>query len=70
MKQKKLIAAGLFSLYALAAPAQVMPPPQNVLQLTASGTVEVQQDLLSLTLTTTRDGPDAAAVQNQLKAAL
>ncbi|MDM0040908.1 SIMPL domain-containing protein [Variovorax sp. J22G21] len=46
------------------------PPPQNVLQLSASGTVEVQQDLLSMTLSTTRDGTDAAAVQSQLKAAL
>jgi predicted secreted protein len=46
------------------------PPPQNVLQLSASGTVEVQQDLLSMTLSTTRDGPDAAAIQGQLKAAL
>ncbi|WP_369655893.1 SIMPL domain-containing protein [Variovorax sp. V213] len=46
------------------------PPPQNVLQLTASGTVEVQQDLLSMTLTTTRDATDAATVQSQLKAAV
>lgn len=45
-------------------------PPQDVLQLSATGTVEVQQDLLSLSLTTTRDGPDANAVQNQLKTAL
>ncbi len=46
------------------------PPPQNVLQLSASGTVEVQQDLLSMTLSTTRDAPEAATVQSQLKAAL
>lgn len=46
------------------------PPPQNVLQLSASGTVEVQQDLLSMTLSTTRDASDAATVQTQLKAAL
>ena len=46
------------------------PVPQNVLQLAASGTVEVQQDMLSMTLVTTRDAPDAAAVQTQLKAAL
>ncbi|MGJ7496087.1 SIMPL domain-containing protein [Variovorax sp. RT4R15] len=46
------------------------PPPQNVLQLSASGTVEVQQDLLSMTLSTTRDGTDAAAVQSQVKTAL
>lgn len=47
-----------------------IPPPQNVLQLSASGTVEVQQDLLSMTLSTTRDAPEAATVQSQLKAAL
>lgn len=46
------------------------PPPQNVLQLQASGTVEVQQDMLSMTLSTTRDGTEAAAVQSQLKTAL
>lgn len=50
--------------------AQVMPEPQNVLQLSASGTVEVQQDLLSMSLTTTREGSEAAAVQSQLKTAL
>jgi predicted secreted protein len=52
------------------AAAQTLPPPQNVLQLSASGTVEVQQDLLSLTLSTTREGADAATVQAQLKTAL
>ncbi|MDB5750712.1 MAG: hypothetical protein JWP65_1133 [Ramlibacter sp.] len=45
-------------------------PPQNVLELQASGTVEVQQDLLTINLTTTREGPDATAVQTQLKTAL
>jgi predicted secreted protein len=50
--------------------AQVMPPPQNVLQLTATGTVEVQQDLLNLVLTVTREGSDPNVVQAQLKAAL
>lgn len=44
------------------------PPLQNVVQLSANGTVEVQQDLLSITMSTTRDGTDAAAVQSQLKA--
>ncbi|QNK67846.1 SIMPL domain-containing protein [Variovorax sp. PAMC26660] len=48
----------------------ITPAPQNVLQLTASGTVEVQQDMLSMTLVTTRDAADAATVQTQLKAAL
>ena len=50
--------------------AQAAPEPQNVLQLSAMGTVEVQQDLLGLSLTASRDGPDAATVQAQLKAAL
>ncbi len=53
--------------FAQAAP---WPEPQNVLQLSASGTVEVQQDLLSMSLTTTREGSEAAAVQTQLKTAL
>lgn len=53
-----------------AASAQVMPPPQNVLQLQASGTVEVQQDLLQMNLTTAREGSDPVAVQSQLKNAL
>jgi len=44
--------------------------PQNVLQLSASATVEVQQDLLMLTLGVTRDGSDAAQVQSQLRVAL
>ncbi len=57
-------------LAATAASAQTVPPPQNVLQLASSGTVEVQQDLLSMTLSTTREGADPAVVQAQLKAAL
>lgn len=65
---KKIAIAGLL-LAALAAAADT-PPPQNVLQLSASGTVETPQDLLSLTLTTTREGADAAGVQTQMKAAL
>ena len=53
--------------------AQVPPAhgvPQNVLQLSAQGSVDVQQDLLQMTLVATRDGTDAAAVQSQLKGAL
>lgn len=46
------------------------PTPQNVLQLSASATVEVQQDVLHITLLTTRDGTDAATLQTQLKTAL
>nr|WP_315228597.1 SIMPL domain-containing protein [uncultured Albidiferax sp.] len=44
--------------------------PRNVVQLSASGTVEVQQDLLTMVLSTSRDGADAGVVQTQLKVAL
>ncbi len=50
--------------------AQMLPPPQNVLQLTAEASAEVQQDLLTVTLATSRDGADAAAVQTQLRQTL
>ncbi len=53
-----------------AAVAQGAPAPQNVVQLSASGIVEVQQDLLAMSLTTTREAADANTVQAQLKAAL
>ena len=43
---------------------------RNVAQLSASGSVEVQQDLLSITLNTNAGGADANAVQTQLKQAL
>jgi predicted secreted protein len=46
------------------------PPLQNVVQLTASGVVEVQQDLLTVTLGTLREGSDANVVQSQLKQAV
>ena len=64
------LAACALALAAAGAAAQTVPPPQNVLQLQATGTVEVQQDLLQMTLTTARDGADPAAVQAQLKTAL
>ena len=58
------LAGSLFAQQGAAAPLQ------NVVQLTASGSVEVGQDLLSITLNTTREGADANAVQTQLKTAL
>lgn len=48
----------------------VQPEPRNLVQLSASATIEVPQDWLTLTLSTSRDGPDAALVQTQLKQAL
>jgi predicted secreted protein len=47
-----------------------METPQNVVSLQAQGSLEVQQDVLLITMNTTRDGADATVVQTQLKAAL
>ena len=44
--------------------------PQNVVSLQSTGTVEVQQDLLMISMNTTKEGADATAVQTQLKTAL
>ena len=72
MRTTKLIAALALSACATATFAQNMQsePLKNIAQLSASGSVEVQQDLLSISLTTTRDGADAGTVQTQLKQAL
>lgn len=43
---------------------------RNVAQLAANGSVEVQQDLLSITMSTNVGGADANVVQTQLKQAL
>ena len=43
---------------------------QNIVTLSASATAEVTKDLLTVIFGTTREGPDAAGVQAQLKSAL
>ncbi len=48
----------------------VNTPQQNIIQLTANGVVEVQQDLMTVTVSTLREGSDANAVQTQLKQAV
>lgn len=63
------------ALLVLASAVQAQVPaatvaPQNVFQLSATGQVEVQQDLLALTLVASREGADAAGVQAQLRGAL
>jgi predicted secreted protein len=64
----------LLALLCMASAAQAQPSStpllQNVIQLAATGSVEVQQDVLSISLNTTREGTDAGTVQNQLKVAL
>jgi predicted secreted protein len=70
---KKSLLRSSILLAALAGPALVhaeTPPPQGVVGLSASATVEVTKDLLSVAFSTTREGADAAAVQSQLKQAL
>jgi predicted secreted protein len=47
-----------------------METPQNVVSLQSQGSLEVQQDLLTISMNSTKDGADAATVQTQLKAAL
>jgi predicted secreted protein len=66
----KSLAIATLALAAFTASAQTIPPPQNVLQLSAGGTVEVTQDLISISLATTREGADAGGVQSQLKVAV
>jgi len=44
--------------------------PLGVVNLVASASVEVTKDLLTVALSTTREGPDASVVQAQLKLAL
>jgi predicted secreted protein len=72
-----MIATKLIAAYAILTGASslfaqqiTMPILQNVVQLSASGSVEVQQDMLSISMNTVRDGADANAVQTQLKVAL
>lgn len=57
---------------ALATPALAgeAPPPQGVVTLTATATLEVTKDWLSVNLSTTREASDAAQVQLGLKQAL
>lgn len=50
-----------------AAQAQTAEVPRNVVQLAASGSVEVRQDWLQMQLSVSREGSDAAVVQKQLQ---
>lgn len=64
------LVAGAMCAGASLAAAQTLSQPLNVLQLSSTGTVEVTQDLLVMTLAATREGSDAAAVQSQLQKVL
>jgi len=69
-KKTLVVFAMLASTSGLFAQALGTAPPQNIVQLSATATVEVAQDFLTLTMNTVRDGVDASAVQTQLKTAL
>ena len=64
------LAAALVAILPVAASAQMLAPPQNVLQLAAEASAEVLQDMLTITLSVTREGTDAASVQSQLRQTL
>jgi predicted secreted protein len=62
-----IAAAACFIPFATAAEA---PAPQGVLGLSASASVDVAKDILSIAFSTSRQGADANTVQAQLKQAL
>lgn len=66
----RLTIAAIAALAAACALAAETPPPQGVVNLQASATAEVARDLITVTMTTSRDGADAATVQSGLKQAL
>lgn len=60
----------LLSSLAATVSAQTLPAPAHVVNLNASASVEVTKDLLHITFSSTREGPDAQSVQTALKQAL
>ena len=68
----KIIATSAFLISTGGTFAQNNSPvtPTQRVTLSASASVQMPQDVLTLSLTAQRDGPDAQAVQNQLKVAL
>lgn len=69
---KKVIACAAFCACSGVTFGQAAAPalPMQRVSLSAQATVQVAQDLLTLSLATTREGVDAQAVQAQLKSAL
>ncbi len=67
MIARTLIAAGAVAVLPGMAQAQAAQAARtDLLSLSASATTEVTRDLLQLRFSTTREGKDAAAVQNEL----
>ena len=70
MKSLLRFVATAFVVLAVHAAHAEIPPPQGVLGLSASASVEVAKDVLTVSLATTKEGADANLVQAQLKEAL
>lgn len=66
----RFLAGAALAVPGAAVQAQAMPAPQNVVNLSASASLEVVRDWLTIVLATTREGADAGVVQTQLKQAL
>ena len=64
------VAAAASVLAATASASDTPAPPSGVVSLSSSASVEVAKDVMSVTLSTTREGQDAAGVQAALKQAL
>jgi predicted secreted protein len=69
-RTQRLLVAVCVALATGSSMAADIAPPQGVVSLSASATLEVVRDVLSVTFSTTREAPDAASVQTQLKQAL
>ena len=67
---KRRLAAGCLAVAAPFAFGAESAPPQGVVSLASSASIEITKDLLTLSFSTTREGADAAGVQSQLKQAL
>lgn len=81
MKKHTLFAIQLIAIKAIITPATSIfaqniqdamryREPLNIVQLSANAAVEVQQDILTINMSTTREAADANLVQTQLKTAL
>lgn len=65
-----IAAIGMLAAATVVQAAEIAAPPQDVVRLSSSASVDVTKDLLSVTFSTQREGADAAAVQSQLKQAV
>ena len=65
-----LMSAGAVFSQQAAPVAAVAAEPRNVVQLSAAGMVQVEQDMLTITLMANKEAPTLAAAQTQLKQAL